>query len=83
MTVYDQVDLHTGCGCCRGGCTTCPTTCDHQWPTPDDLVDDETIVWPYGPPEFHEDCCRLHRHDGVGFCDCKASDASDVEWGLS
>jgi len=35
--------------------------------------------WPFGPPDFHEDCCRLHAQ-GL-FCDCKASDASDDEWG--
>ncbi len=38
--------------------------------------------WPYGPPEFHEDCCKLFGAFGPGlFCDCKASDASDDEWG--
>ncbi len=36
--------------------------------------------WPYGPPEKHEDCCGLQ--DGGAFCDCKASDASDEEWGV-
>lgn len=37
--------------------------------------------WPYGPPSFHEACCRLFAA-GL-FCDCKASDASDDEWGAS
>lgn len=37
--------------------------------------------WPYGPPEFHEDCCIL-RKDGL-YCDCKASDAGDIEYGES
>lgn len=36
--------------------------------------------WPYGPPEAHEPCCRLHA--GELLCDCKASDASDDEWGV-
>lgn len=35
--------------------------------------------WPYGPPDHHETCCRLH--DGGLFCDCKASDASDEMFG--
>jgi len=35
--------------------------------------------WPYGPPDYHETCCRLHKQ-GL-FCDCKASDASDTEYG--
>ena len=38
--------------------------------------------WPYGQPDFHEECCQLHDFDGVGECDCKASDASDTEWGI-
>lgn len=38
-------------------------------------------AWPYGPPDFHEDVCLLHGNGGLGFCDCKASDASDTEWG--
>lgn len=37
--------------------------------------------WPYGPPSFHEGCCKLH--SGGLFCDCKASDASDDDWGAS
>lgn len=38
--------------------------------------------WPYGPPSAHETCCMLHRgHNGGLYCDCKASDASDDEWG--
>jgi hypothetical protein len=37
--------------------------------------------WPYGPPAFHEPCCRLHV--GPGRCDCKASDESDTEWGMT
>lgn len=38
-------------------------------------------TWPYGPPGFHEDCCLLH--EGGAYCDCKASDASDTEWGMA
>ena len=38
-----------------------------------------TARWPYGPPLFHERCCRLH--DRPGECDCKASDESDDVWG--
>lgn len=37
--------------------------------------------WPCGPPHFHEPICRLHEQ--AGFCDCKASDASDELWGMS
>jgi len=36
--------------------------------------------WPFGPPEVHEECCLLH--SGGLCCDCKASDASDHEWGV-
>lgn len=39
-------------------------------------------AWPYGPPSFHEDCCRLHATAGEGYCDCKASDASDDGYGI-
>lgn len=35
--------------------------------------------WPYGPPEVHQPACILH--GGGLYCDCAASDASDVEWG--
>lgn len=35
--------------------------------------------WPYGPPAFHEDCCHLR--EGGLYCDCKASDNSDTEYG--
>lgn len=38
-----------------------------------------TNRWPFGPPSFHEACCKLHV--GGLFCDCKASDASDEEYG--
>ena len=44
--------------------------------------DEKLESWPYGPAEFHEECCLLHETQGVGFCDCKASDSSDGEWGL-
>jgi hypothetical protein len=42
--------------------------------------------WPYGPPSYHETCCRLHRmrdqsRTGGLYCDCKASEASDTEFG--
>lgn len=36
--------------------------------------------WPYGGWHYHEDCCNLK--NGGDFCDCKASDANDTEWGL-
>ena len=36
--------------------------------------------WPYGPPDYHEACCRLHA--GGLYCDCRASDAEDEEWGV-
>lgn len=39
-------------------------------------------LWPYGPPDHHEECCLLHETGGNGYCDCKASDASDTEWGI-
>lgn len=35
--------------------------------------------WPYGPPSHHETCCMLF--EGATDCDCKASDASDNEYG--
>lgn len=35
--------------------------------------------WPYGPPSFHESVCIMHT--GGRFCDCKASEADDVDWG--
>ena len=35
--------------------------------------------WPYGPPDLHEDDCRLQR--GGLWCDCAASDASADEYG--
>lgn len=41
--------------------------------------EDREREWPYGPPHMHEDCCVLRR--GETYCDCKASDASDTEWG--
>lgn len=43
---------------------------------------DDPVHWPYGPSDHHQDCCNLHRTNGVGFCDCLASDASDREWGM-
>lgn len=43
----------------------------HDW-----VIVDE---WPYGPKSMHEDCCKLHA--GAVACDCKASDASDAEYG--
>jgi hypothetical protein len=30
--------------------------------------------WPYGPPDWHQDCCFLH--SGGLYCDCEASDSS-------
>lgn len=37
--------------------------------------------WPYGPPEFHQSCCRLFG-DGK-LCDCAASSSNeeDLDWG--
>jgi hypothetical protein len=35
--------------------------------------------WPYGPPDHHQSVCKLHA--GGLYCDCAASDASDMEWG--
>lgn len=35
--------------------------------------------WPYGEPKMHQPGCNLHA-DGL-YCDCAASDASDIEWG--
>lgn len=49
--------------------------CDERLPA-------DGTIWPYGPSDFHEDVCRLQLHRGRGFCDCKASDASDTEWGM-
>jgi hypothetical protein len=40
------------------------------------LPDDE---WPYGAPEFHESCCALFKDSD--YCDCKASDGDEPEWG--
>lgn len=37
-------------------------------------------AWPYGPPDHHESCCVLFA--GRDYCDCKASDASDEEFGI-
>jgi hypothetical protein len=42
---------------------------DHPPPTTDGRL------WPYGPPEAHEDTCRLF--DGHAGCDCNASVAED------
>lgn len=59
---------------------------DWTGPHEDDLDTDGTLLrpvpperWPYGLPEHHEDCCVLH--EGGLYCDCKASDHSDVEHG--
>lgn len=41
--------------------------------------------WPYGPPSAHEDCCNLFPHRGSPgglFCDCAASAADDVDYGV-
>jgi DNA modification methylase len=43
---------------------------------------DQDLVWPYGPADHHEAACRLHAAGGEGHCDCKASDASDTEYGI-
>jgi hypothetical protein len=48
----------------------------------DDKGDGYTFEpWPYGPPGFHEAVCLLHK--GGRYCDCKASDASDDDFGTS
>ena len=36
--------------------------------------------WPYGPPTHHQPGCGLHT--GGRYCDCAASCADDVEWGV-
>lgn len=36
--------------------------------------------WPYGPPAWHQACCLLF--EGATFCDCRASDAEDLEYGV-
>jgi DNA (cytosine-5)-methyltransferase 1 len=41
--------------------------------------------WPYGPPSAHESGCNLFPHRGSPgglFCDCAASAADDVEYGV-
>jgi hypothetical protein len=67
-----------------GSTTTCPD-CERR------IIESGGVVvrciqhlgpgWPYGPPEKHEPCCRLHENSGRGYCDCKASDASDTDCG--
>lgn len=61
----------------------------------DGLVADMARVWPYGPPDVHQDGCALRRRytaaeiaapgfDAVvaaRFCDCLASAADDDEFG--
>ncbi len=37
------------------------------------------VRWPYGPPSAHEDGCRLFGLNEPLYCDCKASDASDLD----
>lgn len=64
---------------------------DLRWTGPRDSDLDQSMMklrkpvpperWPFGPPSFHEDACKL-RKNGL-FCDCKASDSSDTEWGAS
>lgn len=42
--------------------------------------------WPYGPPSAHENICNLRPQNGRPgglFCDCKASDASDITHGVA
>ena len=61
----------------------------YRWtgPRPQDLSGGELIRpvpperWPFGPPAYHEKCCSLRSQEL--YCDCKASDASDTEWGVS
>jgi len=58
-------------------------------PLDSDMATDELIApvpperWPFGPPEAHESCCRLH--DGGLWCDCKASSSADedLDYGVS
>lgn len=40
------------------------------------------VRWPYGPPSAHEDGCRLFGLNEPLYCDCKASDASDPDYGI-
>lgn len=39
--------------------------------------------WPFGPPDHHEAGCMLHEHGVAAFCDCAASGADDVDFGVS
>jgi hypothetical protein len=47
-----------------------------------DLLCPLVELWPYGPAAVHEDCCRLHKTAGHGYCNCKASAADDDEYGM-
>lgn len=78
---------------CRGGCgVRCGVSDFDNWtgPLPDDTTDVDGDVlripvpperWPHGPPSFHQEGCSLF--DGGLFCDCPASDESDLDWGYS
>ena len=65
------------------------STRDWTGPLADDLTADGAslrhpvpeVRWPYGPPSFHEHCCRLFGMNQPLYCDCKASDASDARYG--
>lgn len=67
-----------------------PTACRGEWtgPIEGDQEADGSLIqpvpperWPYGPPAHHEGVCLLFEN-GL-YCDCKASDSSDVEHGTS
>lgn len=66
-------------------------TRDLSWtgPLEEDMDGDDQLAqpvpperWPFGPPEAHEDCCRLHT--GGLWCDCKASSShpDDRDFGV-
>lgn len=47
--------------------------------------DPERTVWPYGPPAFHQEGCRLFELEDTSapgaFCDCLASARDGEGWG--
>ena len=50
-----------------------------EWVTLNSGLEDDEIRWPYGPPDHH---CQLHETNGVGECNCLASDSEDEDWGF-
>lgn len=69
-----------------------PTACRGQWEGPRDadlLPDGQTLAhevpperWPYGKPDHHERACLLFSRNGR-YCDCRASDQSDTQFGTA